>query len=107
LRLRGIDFGAVASEARPALVCDDVKSLDVDGFRSAGTAGGQPVIKLIQTKSALLRGCSAPAGAAAFLVVEGDRSESIALTGNNLSAAKTAVELAGGAPSGAVSVSGN
>jgi hypothetical protein len=107
LRLRGIDFGAVAAEARPALVCDDVKSLDVDGFRSASTAGGQPVIKLIQTKSALLRGCSAPAAAATFLLVEGDRSDGIALTGNNLSAAKTPVELAGGAPAAAVSVSGN
>jgi hypothetical protein len=104
LRLRGLEFGAAAGEARPAIVCDDVESLDLDGFRSVATGGGQPVIKLIQTKSALLRGCSAPGGTKAFLRVEGDQSEGIVLTGSNLSSAEKPVDVAEGTRSGAVSV---
>jgi len=102
LRLRGIEFGAVTGEARPAMVCDDVKSLDVDGFRSAGVASGQPVVRLTQTRRALLRGCVAPAGTKTFLEVQGDQSERIVVAASELSAAAKAVETGGGVPSGAI-----
>lgn len=55
LRLRGIEFGAVPSEPRPAIVCDDVKTLNIDGLRTASVESGQPVLKLIQTSDAFLR----------------------------------------------------
>jgi polygalacturonase len=91
LRMRGIEIGAAPAEARPAIVCDDVKSLDIDGLRCAAVAGGQPVVKLIQTQRAFLRGCVAPAGTKTYLVSEGDQAGKVVLTGSDMSGAEKAV----------------
>jgi hypothetical protein len=90
LRLRNVEFTSGESEERPAIVCDDVKNLDVDGLRSQPVVGMQPIVKLIQTKQAFLRGCCAPAGAKTFLEVQGSGSDSIVLSGNNLLGAEQA-----------------
>jgi len=107
LRMRGLEFRAAAAEARPAMVCDDVKSLDVDGLRAAPVTSGQPVVKLIQTEGAFLRGCTAPRGTAAFLEVQGDRSARIALAASDLTMAKTPLSVHSGAAPSAVREVGN
>ncbi|MGD0779073.1 MAG: glycoside hydrolase family 28 protein [Candidatus Solibacter sp.] len=80
LRLQAIDIRAAAGEARPALLFDDVKDLDLDGFRCAAIAGSQPVVKLLETRGAWLRGCASP-DAAVFLAVHGAASPTFALRG--------------------------
>ncbi|HEY1790483.1 MAG TPA: glycosyl hydrolase family 28 protein, partial [Verrucomicrobiae bacterium] len=107
LRLRNIEFTSGKDEERPAILCDDVKNLDVDGLRSQPVAGTQPVVKLIQTKQVFLRGCCAPAGTKAFLEVHGDGSESIVLNGNNLLGAEQSVVTGKEVSRGAVIASGN
>jgi hypothetical protein len=107
LRLKGIEFGAVASEARPAIVCDDVKSLEIDGLRAAAVESGQPVVKLIQTRNAFLRGCTAPRATSVFLEMQGDQSDRIALVASELTAAKTAVSVQSNVAPGVVSQAGN
>jgi polygalacturonase len=84
IRLRGIEFRAGAGEARPAVVCDDVRNLDIAGFRSSAVTGGQPVIKLNQTASALLSGCVAPPGTKKYLEVTGDKSEAVTLVASQV-----------------------
>ena len=106
LRLKGVEFRAAESEARPALVCDDVRSLDVDGLRASAVAGVQPVMKLVQTEGAFLRGCTAPQ-TSAFLAVHGGRSARIALAASDLTRARIPVSLHAGAPPAAVSQAGN
>lgn len=103
LRLRDIDIRAAAGEARPALVFDDVNDLDLDGFRSSDVAGSQPVVKLVGTRAAWLRGCASPA-AAVFLSVHGAASNRILLTGCDLAAAGKSVSLAPEVPEQAVKV---
>ena len=92
LRMRGIELSASADEARPAIVCDDVESLDISGFRAAAVTSGQPVIRLQQTKSALLTGCVAPAGTKTFVEVAGDRAE-VMLTASQMSGAEKPIEF--------------
>ncbi|MBI4875945.1 MAG: glycoside hydrolase family 28 protein [Acidobacteria bacterium] len=99
LRLRGLEFGAAPGESRPALICDDVQSLDLDGFRAASVSSNQPVVKLIQTRRAFLRGCVAPAGTKTFLEVQGDRTERVTVAASDLSAAAQPIQ----APPGLVS----
>jgi hypothetical protein len=106
LNLRGIELRAVASEARPALVCDDVKNLDIDGFRSSAVASGQPAVRLIQTRSAFLRGCHAPAGAKSFLDVQGPQTERITLLASDLGGIEKPVQVGSSVPPGAVSAPG-
>jgi hypothetical protein len=101
LRLRAIDIRAATGEARPALVCDDVNDLDLDGFRSSSTTGNQPVVKLAGTRAAWLRGCASPA-TGVYLAVHGAASNGILLTGSDLAAAAKPVWLAPEVPEQAV-----
>jgi polygalacturonase len=103
LRLRGIEIRAEAGEARPALVCDDVNELDLDGFRSTATGGSEPVVRLVASRAAWLRGCSSPA-AGVFLAVHGASSNGILLSGSDLARAGKAVSLAPEVPEHAVKV---
>ena len=107
VRLRNLEIKAVAGEARPALVCDDVEDLDVEGLRAAPGAGTQPVIKLIQTRRAFVHGCSAPAGTKTFLETQGERSGEIVLMNNNLTGAEQAVQSSAETPKSALTLSGN
>lgn len=107
LRMRDIAIGASAGECRPALVCDDVKNLDVAGLRTAQISSRQPVVKLVQTRGAWLRDCAAPARTGAFLRVEGAGSERIALTGSDLGGAAKAVDTAPDVPPGSVTLAAN
>jgi hypothetical protein len=107
LRMRNVEFKSVAAEARPVVVCDDVKDLEVEGLRSLPTAETQPVIKLVQTRNALLRGCLAPAGTKSFLQVQGDATEKITLMGSQLGEADQAVQSGPEVPMDAVTLSGN
>jgi polygalacturonase len=104
LRMRGVEFTAAPGEARPAIVCDDVRDLDIDGLRAAAVISGQPVVKLTQTKAAFLRGCCAPTGTKTFLEVQGEKTERIILTGNDLGTAEKPVRLGSDVPRGTVSV---
>jgi Glycosyl hydrolases family 28 len=107
LRLKGIEFGAITGEARPVLVCDDVKNLEITGLRAAEVASEQPVVKLIQTQDAFLSGCTAPKGSAAFVEVQGDKSDRIVLAGNDLTRAQTAVSVSANVTAGVVAQAGN
>jgi len=41
---------------RPALICDDVSALELDGFKADVPAGAEPVVWLNQVRDPLLRG---------------------------------------------------
>lgn len=107
LRMRHVEFKSSASEMRPALLCDDVTDIDVDGLRSTSILGTQPLIKLIQTKQALFQGCSAPANTKTFVEVQGDKSKNIVLMNNELSLADEVAQAGPEVPKDAVVVSGN
>jgi hypothetical protein len=107
LHLRHLEFKATAGEMRPALHCDEVEDLDVESLKTTPNAGTQPVIKLIQTRQAFLRGCSAPTGTKTYLEVEGERTKGIVLMNNDLTGAKKAVQTSAEVPQKALKVSGN
>ncbi|MDE3067043.1 MAG: right-handed parallel beta-helix repeat-containing protein [Verrucomicrobiota bacterium] len=107
LRLNHVEFHAPAAEERPALVCDDVRDLDVDGLKGAAIAGTRAVVQLMQTRRAFLHGCSAPPGVKTFLEARGDRTQHIALAGNDLTGVEQTVRLGADVPKAAVTLSGN
>ena len=107
LRLRNLDFRAAVAEARPAVVCDDVKSVDISGLRATPVESRQPVIKFIQTQDAFVHGCTAPKGNAVFLEVEGASSARITVAANDLTMTEKPVSRQSDVPPGAVRESGN
>jgi hypothetical protein len=107
LHLSDITFRATTGEQRPAIICDDVRAIQISSFASAPTQGPQPVVKLIQCEDASISHSAAPAGSNVYLEVEGHDSASIVLSGCDLRGAKRAVDLSGDAPQGAVKTSDN
>ncbi len=107
LRLRNMEFRSGPNEERPAIFCDDVKNVEIDALRSQAIVGTQPVVKLVQTKQALVRGCWAPTDTNAFLEVQGDKSEGIVLMDNNLATAKQAAQSGPDVSETAIATSGN
>ncbi len=103
LRLRDLTLSGTATEMRPAIVCDDVKELDLRGLRTTKAASAQPVVKLIQTNKARLTDCAAPEGASVFLEAQGDRTNGILLAACDLTGARKAVALGPAVPPQAVS----
>jgi len=111
LHFRNVEFKIGPDEERAAIVCDDVKDLDLDGIRGgarpSANISNEPLIKLIGTKRAFVRGCCVPNQVRTFLEVQGRETESIALTANNLLAAEQVTLIDPGVPATAITASGN
>jgi polygalacturonase len=102
LKLRSIEFELLEPDMRPALICDDVKNLDVNSFAYATPGSGEPGIRLIGVKRAFIQSCVAPPDSATFLQVEGKDTGKITVIGNDLSEAAKGVSIADGVPAGVV-----
>jgi hypothetical protein len=107
LRLRSVEYVLEEPDMRPALMFDDVRNLDIDGFAAMAPPSGMPVIRLKQVSRAFLRGCSAPPGTGTYLQVEGEDTEKICVMGNDLSEAGKPISLEDGVKSNALFESGN
>jgi len=107
LRMRDVDIAPEKPDARPAVVCDSVRNLVIDSLTAAPPAGAWPVLRLIQTEDATVRGWRTPTDVRTFLRAEGDRTARILLTGNDFSRVKTVVDFADGAAAAAVGRSSN
>jgi len=99
--LRNIRLSWTAPDQRPALYCDDVRNLHVEGLRAKSAKEAAPLILLKDTREALVRGCIAMPDTRVFLGLEGDTS-SVALVGNHLDRAAEVANLAPGVPTGAL-----
>lgn len=78
----------------PALTARNVEGLEFDGFRTAQPHPEAPVIDLNQVRDVFLRACWAARGAGAFVKISGPATANVVLSGNHLTYAKRAFELA-------------
>ena len=83
--------GALPAPLGPALVCDDVSRLTIEGLQTLASYDGSPVIRLMNVRGAMISGSVAPEGARTYLEVDGTETRDIRLTGNDLSRAKEAI----------------
>jgi len=107
LRMKNIEVNAIAGEERPAIVCDDVKDLEISSLRTSPITGTQPTVQLIQNQKAFLHGCWAAVGTQTFLNIQGEKSGEIVLMSNNLSGTVQAAQAASDVPNGALKLAGN
>ncbi|RPJ24443.1 MAG: hypothetical protein EHM35_16355, partial [Planctomycetaceae bacterium] len=87
LTLRDVDFRYDKPDQRPALVCDDVQNLKLDGFSAQGAADALGQVIFRNTRDVLITGCRPPA-TEVFLRLEGG-SRLINVLANDLSRVKT------------------
>jgi len=93
------------ADARPAMIFDDVKTLDLDGFRAGTMSGSQPMVWMNNVVDALVRG-SRPVPTQTFLRLSGGETKDIKLTGNDFTQVQEAVEYQG-VPKSAATEIGN
>jgi hypothetical protein len=93
LTFSNVDVRWTKPDLRPAMVCDDVQDLRVDGLKGQSAADGAPVIILNDVRGAMLRGCVAPRDARVFLRMQGTTGKVSAMS-NDLSAAALPFEFA-------------
>jgi hypothetical protein len=91
LKLSQVEFNGGDSEERPAIVCDYVSNLKINGLDSTPTVGDQPVVKLKQVTTASIQSCTAPQGTKTYLEAQGDQTRQIVLANNNLAASEKIV----------------
>ena len=104
LSLRGVETGFLKDDERPALVCDDVESLDLADSAFAGALEGEPAVRLQQVKDAFVHGCRAPGPIQTWMEVSGGQCQRLSVMGNDVRYAGKAVDIAGDVPKDAVFV---
>jgi polygalacturonase len=92
VKMSNVHVDYASPEERPGLVCDDVEGLDLLGFQAESSVVDEPLIILRNTRNALIHGCRANKGVQSYLRLEGEKTDSIMLTGNDLRKAKKAVD---------------
>ena len=102
ITLDNIQFQLAAKDLRPAVVCDDVQTLTVNGLQADNDSAAESVIRLQNTKAAMLTATRLLNPIETYLRVEGARSERIRLRGNDLELATQAVSTAKDVPHNAV-----
>lgn len=112
LTLGNFQASTSESDRRPMLICDDASNLTLDGLAVSPSGkqradGDQAFVRFVNVKDALIRGCRAPKGTAAFLKAEGENTEGICVLANDLSEAGKAFEVSGGARREAIFESAN
>lgn len=88
LRLHNVDLAFEDDDLRPAIVCDDVRGLDIFGLQSQTSQAADCVLRLRQVQGALIHGCRSDTKIDTFLRLQGDACRDISLTGNNLQEVK-------------------
>jgi hypothetical protein len=107
LNLANVQMHWQGEDTRPAIIFDDVKDLELNGFRTDTVAGKGPVLSFNNVIGALLQGCRTPGGTESFLQLSGARTADIQLIGNDLAGAVRAIDLAPGVSKSAVNQSAN
>jgi hypothetical protein len=107
LNLRDVEVRSERPESRPALICEDVDGLSMNGCSPAGNREAGPPLLFRDVRNALVAGCRVPVEAPAFLGLSGSRTAEISLLGNDLSRARKAVEASPEVPQEALFLAAN
>lgn len=82
VRLRSIEYIADHPDPRPAIVCDDVEDVILDGLELSAPEDGAPLLDLRNTRRAFVKGMRLPARSSVLALVSGAASSGIQLLGN-------------------------
>ena len=90
LRLEQVSVTWQAPDARPVLVCEDVRNLVLDNVNAAATTGQFPLMWFLHVNDVTVRNCVAPPGTGFFLAVEAAAHDAtgLLLQQNNLTSAR-------------------
>lgn len=82
LRMDNVDVASREPDNRPAMICDDVQRLNIDGFYGMGTPEQEMLMGFRNVQDAIIRGCAPGPGVSTFLRLDGPETENIVLDAN-------------------------
>ncbi len=98
VRLVNVRVEARPAEPRPAVGCDDVSDLVIDGLATRPLAGARSVLKVRRVRDALVRGCVPCPDPGVFLEVMDPACAGITLVGNDFRRVRSPFRLGEGVP---------
>jgi polygalacturonase len=102
VRLRNVEYITDRPDGRPAIVCNDVNDLILDGLELTAPAGSVPVIELEGVHRALITGMRMPVGAKVLAQISGADSSGLSFAGNAFEPNGKTVVYTDGATAGAL-----
>ena len=103
LRFHNVRTGCSGPEERPALVGEDVETVDMSDC-SLDCAGEAEAVRLADAQDVFVHGCRTTGPLRVWMRIKGARSRHIRLTGNDLAGALKAVEASADVPPDAITV---
>ncbi len=107
LKLLNVQLQWEKPDQRHAVFFDDVEDALIDDLETPSSPGAEPIVRLINTRDILIRGCRPKTGTDIFLKLDGARSEGIILSGNDFTRVSKVSERAPDVPKKAVSALSN
>ena len=83
LRLHNVDLTFEDDDQRPAVVCENVRNLDIFGLQAQTSPTADCVIRFRQVQGALIHGCRPDTEIDTFLRLQGDACLDISMPGND------------------------
>lgn len=102
LKLSNVHLRTAKADLRHAVVFDDAENVAIDGLDAMFSPDAAAMVRLTQTRSALVRGSRPDAPGGVFLRLEGAATRGIALVANDLRGAGKPFESAPDVPSDAL-----
>lgn len=93
-KIRNIRISDVVIEAAKGALLLDTEGVDLNGARIISSAN--PIVSIFHSRDIRLTGMSVPPGSDPYLQIEGEDSDSIQITGTDMTTAKRAVQLGPG-----------
>jgi hypothetical protein len=102
ITLQNVRFQTATPDMRPAIVCDGVEDMAINGLSVQAHPKAESVVRLIDSRQILLSASRVLTPGSAFLQIEGSSSEGIIVDGGDLSKVASPVTLKRGAEEKAV-----
>ena len=107
VKFHHIDLGFEKRDDRPALVFDDVNDLEICGLDAQGSPSAQALIRLRQVDGAFIHSCRPSKAVTTFVRLDGEKSNNVTLTSNDLSKVEQILEKGKGIKENAVYLGNN
>ena len=107
IRVSDLELICDKGDPRTALICSDLKDLEIGGLRIKNAGNQNPVIVLDQIRRAVITNARIPGAGALFAEVTGDSTDRILITGNYMYGFPQMVRIGTKVDSAAVKVENN
>jgi polygalacturonase len=103
LRFSNLQLSTDEPDLRHAMVFDDAEDVRIDGLAAQFSPGAAPMIRMVQTRNALIRKCSPGSATDTLLQLQGDATEGIRLEDSDLEQVREVADISPEVPKDALS----